>query len=468
MIMRISRNKRIRRIIAAVLSAVCLFMSGTQAFATTKSQLNKQKENAEKQLENANEAVSEISSERSEAVAEVEEADHQLVQLLATIDILDDEIAAKKVDVQVAGEEYDKASAEEHKQYKTMKERIRFMYEKGDARYIDIIMQSTGFADAVNKADYVEKIYDYDRELLDRYADAAREADETHERLVSEEAELEGMQLEFKEQQAELEATIVEKKAVVENFDEQLARARSEAKKYENQIKEANTEIARIAAKEKAEREAREKAEREAREKAEKEAKEKQKKASSSAAGKTEDQSGEQAKDQGKDPNGEESQEGEYKEEKKKSSSAASEYDESSQEGEYKKETSSSAAQTSKPAVSGSGTGADIASFACQFIGNPYVSGGTSLTDGADCSGFTFSVYKHFGYSIPRTSSEQLSCGTGVDYSEAKAGDLVCYAGHVGIYIGNGMIVHASSPATGIKTTIATYRPILSVRRVVK
>ena len=168
-----------------------------------------------------------------------------------------------------------------------------------------------------------------------------------------------------------------------------------------------------------------------------------------------------------RDPNGEESQEGEYKEENKKSSSTSYEYDESSQEGEYKKETSS-AKETSKPAVSGSGTGADIASFACQFIGNPYVSGGTSLTDGADCSGFTFSVYKHFGYSIPRTSSEQLSCGTGVDYSEAKAGDLVCYAGHVGIYIGNGMIVHASSPATGIKTTIATYRPILSVRRVVK
>lgn len=446
------------------MAIVCLSLSGTQVFATTKSQLNKQKENAEKQLESANEAVSEISSERSEAVAEVEEADHQLVQLLATIDILDDEIAAKKVDVEKAGEEYDRASAEEKRQYSTMKERIRFMYEKGDARYIDIIMQSTGFADAVNKADYVEKIYDYDRELLDRYADAAREADETHERLMSEEAELEGMQLEFKEQQAELEATIVEKKAVVENFDEQLARARSEAKKYENQIKEANTEIARIAAKEKAEREAREKAEREAREKAEKEAKAKEKKASSSVAGQGEDQSGEQ---QTGDQNGEESQEGEYKEEKKKSSSTSPEYDESSQEGEYKKETSSSKA-ASKPAVSGSGTGAEIASFACQFIGNPYVSGGTSLTDGADCSGFTFSVFKHFGYNIPRTSSEQLSCGTGVDYSQAQAGDLVCYAGHVGIYIGNGMIVHASSPATGIKTTVATYRPILSVRRVVK
>ncbi len=439
---------------AVMTAAACMCLPCVRVMAATKSQLNKQKENAQKQLESANEAVSEIASERSEAVAEVEEADHQLVQLLATIDILDDEISAKKIDVEKAGEEYEKASAEEQKQYSTMKERIRFMYEKGDARYFDIIMQSTGFADAVNKADYVEKIYDYDRELLDRYANAAREADETHERLVSEEAELEGMQLEFKEQQAELEATIVEKKAVVENFDEQLSRARSEARKYENQIKEANTEIARIAAKEKAEREAKEKAEKEAREKAEKEAKEKEK-------------AKEKASSSGEDVNTEESQEGEYKEEKKSSSASSSAYDESSQEGEYKKETSSST-KSPKPEVSGSGTGADIANYACQFIGNPYVAGGTSLTDGADCSGFTFSVFKHFGYSIPRTSSEQLNCGSGVSYSDARAGDLVCYAGHVGIYIGNGMIVHASTPATGIKTTVATYRPILSVRRIVK
>ena len=109
----------------------------------------------------------------------------------------------------------------------------------------------------------------------------------------------------------------------------------------------------------------------------------------------------------------------------------------------------------------------EIANYACQFVGNPYVPGGTSLTEGADCSGFTQSVYKAFGCSIPRTSSEQRSAGREVSYAEAQPGDLICYAGHVAIYLGNGRIVHASSVKTGIKYGNATYKTILSVRRIV-
>ncbi len=445
------------RLAAAGLAAVLLSES---AFADTKTQLNAQKNKAEKNLQQANQNISSIEDERSEAEAEVYEVDQQLVQLLATIDILNDEIAAKKVDVEVSGEEYEKAAAEEKKQYGEMRDRIRFMYERGDAQYIEILMQSSGFADAVNKADYVEKIYDYDRKLLDRYDKTAKEAKALHERLTEEEAELEGMQLEFREQQSELEQTLTEKKAVVENFDEKLSAARAEAKKYESQVKEANTEIAKIAAKEKAEREAKEKAEREAREKAAKAASSSKAKAKAEAG---QEQAGEEkgkssSKSSKEAQTGEESQEGEYKSEEATP--------EESQEGTYKEEPKEEPKQET-PAVSGSGTGADIASYACQFIGNPYVSGGTSLTNGADCSGFTQAVYAHFGYKIPRTSSEQLNYGKGVSYSEAKAGDIVCYAGHVGIYIGNGMIVHASTPATGIKTTVATYRPIISVRRII-
>lgn len=118
-------------------------------------------------------------------------------------------------------------------------------------------------------------------------------------------------------------------------------------------------------------------------------------------------------------------------------------------------------------AAAGSDLGKKIAKFACQYVGNPYVSGGTSLTNGADCSGFTYRVYQEFGYSIPRTSYQQRSAGTGVAYENAQPGDLICYDGHVAMYIGNGMIVHASSAKTGIKVSRAQYRPILAVRRII-
>ncbi len=116
----------------------------------------------------------------------------------------------------------------------------------------------------------------------------------------------------------------------------------------------------------------------------------------------------------------------------------------------------------------GSELGKQVARYACQFVGNPYVPGGTSLTDGADCSGFTYRVYADFGYSLPRTSAQQRSAGKEVSYSEAQPGDLICYSGHVAIYIGGGKIVHASTQKTGIKVgNNAQYRPILSVRRIV-
>ncbi len=95
------------------------------------------------------------------------------------------------------------------------------------------------------------------------------------------------------------------------------------------------------------------------------------------------------------------------------------------------------------------------------------MAGGTSLTNGADCSGFVMSVYKNFGINLPRSSYSQSTVGKGVSYSDARPGDVIYYGGHVGIYIGNGQIVHASTERTGIKITSATYRSIITVRRIV-
>ena len=126
---------------------------------------------------------------------------------------------------------------------------------------------------------------------------------------------------------------------------------------------------------------------------------------------------------------------------------------------------------TNAPALEGTtyDKGQTVAQFAQRFVGNPYVWGGTDLNRGADCSGFIGSIYRSFGYKLPRSSSELRSAGRKVSYSQKQPGDIICYNGHVAMYIGNGKIVHASSRKTGIKISQrANYRSIVCVRRIVK
>ena len=132
---------------------------------------------------------------------------------------------------------------------------------------------------------------------------------------------------------------------------------------------------------------------------------------------------------------------------------------------------SSSSSGSSKPTGTtatvsgGSGTGAAIASYGLQFVGYPYVSGGNSLTNGTDCSGFVNLIHAHFGISTPRQSGALAGAGRAVSDADKLPGDVVCYYGHVGIYIGNNQIVHASTAKTGIKVSNMYYRSISCIRR---
>lgn len=433
------KGKGLLRLIAVGMSWSMLLAAPIPVLATSTnvSELEKQKEELEQQkkdadakkkqeqqnYQNASGKVSSIQSDVDAISDEIDEIDESLVETIASVEIIRDEVSQKEDQIKTTTEELQKAQETEQEQYAAMKLRVKFMYEKGDSTYLQLLLESQNFGEMVNKAEYVEKLYDYDRKLLEEYIAARQAVEALKNQLEDEKAELEAQQHELEEEQKSLEEILTEKKATYDNYEVQLAQAKQEAAVYKANIKKQNDEIKRLEA--------------------------------ASAAKQSEIDAAKQAEEEARRAQ-------ELALQKQAESSGTGEGQQTSSSG------SSSASYASASSYSGSGSkGQQIANYACQFIGNPYVPGGTSLTEGADCSGFVWRVYKDFGYSVPRTSYSLRSYGTGVSYSEAQPGDVVCYAGHVGIYIGNGQIVHASTQRTGIKITTATYKEILSVRRIV-
>lgn len=377
--------------------------------ATTISELQEDVRKNKEQLKDAEKQVSEAKEAQEGVGEEIEEMDAELVSLITDINLIEEAITQKEEEIAATQVDYDAAVAEKDEQYAAMKIRIQFMYEKGDSSYLNMFFGAANMGDMVNKAKYVEDLYNYDRRLLAEYEATVQRVQELWDTLEEDKSELETSWTELKEGQAYMEEMLAKKRTEYDNYGVMLTKAKQEAATYTARIKQETAQIRKL----EEERKRREEEERKRKEEEERRRKEQEE-----------------------------------------------------QEGDSDSDTPSKQ-EAPKPSGGGGGKGQQIADYACKFIGNPYVAGGTSLTNGADCSGFVMSVYKNFGISLPRSSYAQSSVGRGVSYSEAKPGDVIYYGGHVGIYIGNGQIVHASTQRTGIKITSATYRNIITVRRIV-
>lgn len=408
-------NVKRRLVSALLLAAVTLTATGsvwespaeTVQAAPSMSELQNNINNHQNQLNNINSQINSLQDEQDLVQEKIDDLNAEIINTMTSIGMKEDEIAEKEteladkqVQIDQTQEEYNIAKEKEEKQHNDMITRMRMMYENDSSEnYVNLLLQGGGLSGMLNRMDFVESVYEYDRQKLQEYEETKEQVlalwnqlEEEKTQLQADKDQLEADKADLESQKSELDVMLAKKKKESANFDAEIKKAKQEASVAKALLQQEQKQLKQLQAQAQAQR------------------------------GNT---------------------------------AAAT--------GSYTTTNYTSVIDN----ASGSDMGKRLAKYACQYIGNPYVAGGTSLTNGADCSGFTFRIYSDFGYSIPRTSYEQRSCGTGVDYSSAQPGDLICYDGHVAMYIGGGLIVHASTQRTGIKVSNANYRPILAVRRVV-
>ena len=441
-----------KRIVCLTLA---LMMCGTQVVSVSASReddLREEQAWTSQQLDATYARMSALWDQKQQLEGEIATLDANLVDVMVNIQTLETDISNKETEIVKTKQDLGKAQKAKEKQYDAMKKRIQYLYEKGGSdAWFQMMMNADNLADLLTRAEYTQKMYEQDRKSLEVYSNTIEQVKQLEEKYTGEKAELEGMKQEYEAESQNLQAQLDEKRATSADCENEIAYAQQQATEYANLLAAQQAEIEQL----EAERIA---AEEEARRQAE----------AAAAA---------QASDDGNYDSTQYDEEGNAVSSSESSGSGETQYDEygnvidsenTVDPSEYQSSSESSSSSGSSSSSSGSGSGSSVVDYATQFVGNPYVWGGTSLTGGADCSGFVQSVYANFGVSLPRTSYEQQNAGTEVSYADAQPGDLICYGGHVAIYMGNGQIVHASNAKDGIKiSNNAAYRTITSVRRLV-
>lgn len=424
-------NRKWTRAICTVLTSALVFtgpaVEGTtfsgyinsgleKVYAKTKKQKDaeKKKSQAEQDLKDKKNEINGLKDQQQTTADDIKNKSAKLDEILAAQKKLQTDITSKQAEIEQNQKDLAAAQEKQQEQYDAMKKRIQFMYENSAEDNIwTAIIESNGITDMLNRIEYVSDVYDSDRALMDSYQAAVEQVKEIGTKLDNDMNELTAMQDDYEKQQADVEAAIVALENQKEQYASQIAQAQQQAENYQNIItaqgkiiQEQEAAAAAAAAQAAAAR------------------------ANSSPSSSSYDGGG-----------------------AGKGGSIAGDY---------------AAGGGKNPGASTGVSGSSVVSYAMQFVGNPYVWGGNSLTNGVDCSGFVHEVYAHFGISTPRYSQAFKSVGQAVSFDNIQPGDVVVYPGHVAIYAGGGVIVEAQSTKAGITANRNVQcHTILAIRRLV-
>ncbi len=424
-------NRKWTRAICTVLTSALVFtgpaVEGTtfsgyinsgleKVYAKTKKQKDaeKKKSQAEQDLKDKKNEINGLKDQQQITADDIKNKSAKLDEILAAQKKLQTDITSKQAEIEQNQKDLAAAQEKQQEQYDAMKKRIQFMYENSAEDNIwTAIIESNGITDMLNRIEYVSDVYDSDRALMDSYQAAVEQVKEIGTKLDNDMNELTAMQDDYEKQQADVEAAIVALENQKEQYASQIAQAQQQAENYQNIItaqgkiiQEQEAAAAAAAAQAAAAR------------------------ANSSPSSSSYDGGG-----------------------AGKGGSIAGDY---------------AAGGGKNPGASTGVSGSSVVSYAMQFVGNPYVWAGNSLTNGVDCSGFVHEVYAHFGISTPRYSQAFKSVGQAVSFDNIQPGDVVVYPGHVAIYAGGGVIVEAQSTKAGITANRNVQcHTILAIRRLV-
>lgn len=422
-------NQKWTRAICTVLTSALVFtgpaVEGTtfsgyinsgleKVYAKTQKQKDaeKKKSQAEQDLKDKKNEINGLKDQQQTTADDIKNKSAKLDEILAAQKKLQADITSKQAEIEQNQKDLAAAQEKQQEQYDAMKKRIQFMYENSAEDNIwTAIIESNGITDMLNRIEYVSDVYDSDRALMDSYQAAVEQVKEIGTKLDNDMNELTAMQDDYDKQQADVEAAIVALENQKEQYASQIAQAQQQADNYQNII----TAQGKIIQEQEAAAAA-----------------------AAAAAARANSSSNSSSYDGGGAGKG---------------GSIASDY---------------ASGGGKNPSASTGVSGSSVVSYAMQFVGNPYVWGGNSLTNGVDCSGFVHEVYEHFGISTPRYSQAFKSVGQAVSFDNIQPGDVVVYPGHVAIYAGGGVIVEAQSTKAGITANRSVQcHTILAIRRLV-